>query len=188
MDCFTPLDNVPLISTQRFVLRSLRKTDAFSIFQIFSNAEVTRYWGHSTLVNMEQADSFIRQALDGFTSRELLEWGLTEKGQDEVIGTCAYSSWSREHRRAEIGYALRRDRWGERIMAEVLPAFIQFGFHEMGLNRIEADADPRNGRSLRSLERLGFVREGFQRERYHIDGEVQDAITYGLLRRDYGRP
>lgn len=35
------------------------------------------------------------------------------------------------------------------------------------------------------LERLGFEREGYLRERYHVNGELQDAVLYGLLRRDW---
>ena len=31
---------------------------------------------------------------------------------------------------------------------------------------------------------LGFVREGHQRERYEMLGEIQDAVLYGLLRRE----
>jgi len=36
-----------------------------------------------------------------------------------------------------------------------------------------------------TLERLGFQREGFLRERWHVNGEIQDALFYGLLRREW---
>ena len=35
------------------------------------------------------------------------------------------------------------------------------------------------------LEKLGFVREGFLRERWHVAGEIQDAAFYGLLAREW---
>lgn len=185
MNGFDRLLCLPRLTTARFVLRPLLPSDSAAIFEIFSDPEVTRYWGHSTLVNPEQAEEFIRQTREGVRSRQLLEWGVTSPDRDEVIGTCAFSGWSSEHRRAEIGYALRRNRWGEGIMAEVLPELIRFGFEEMRLNRIEGDADPRNVRSIRSLERLGFVREGCMRERYIINGELQDAVVFSLLRREW---
>ena len=56
---------------------------------------------------------------------------------------------------------------------------------DVRLRRLEADVDPRNAASIRTLERLGFQREGFLRERWHVNGEIQDAIFYGLLRRDW---
>ena len=45
--------------------------------------------------------------------------------------------------------------------------------------------DPRNEASVRVVERLGFRREGLLRERYHVLGDVQDSLIYGLLRREW---
>lgn len=38
---------------------------------------------------------------------------------------------------------------------------------------------------MRSLERLGFVKEGHLRERWIVEGEVSDTGLYGLLRREW---
>ena len=40
-------------------------------------------------------------------------------------------------------------------------------------------------RSVRVMERLGFTREGYLRERYHLHGETQDTLLYGLLQREW---
>lgn len=68
---------------------------------------------------------------------------------------------------------------------EALKALVSYAFEVMGLRRLEADVYPRNAASIRTLERLGFQREGFLRERWHVNGEIQDAIFYGLLRREW---
>ena len=57
----------------------------------------------------------------------------------------------------------------------------------LGLHRLEADVDSRNHASIRCLERLGFRREGYARERYHLYGTVHDSVLYGLLRRELTR-
>lgn len=49
-------------------------------------------------------------------------------------------------------------------MYEALSAFINYGFDHLALNRIEADTDPRNERSMRLLEQLRFIKEGVFRE------------------------
>ena len=54
-----------------------------------------------------------------------------------------------------------------------------------GLDENEADVDPRNAASIRTLERLGFQREGYLRERWQVNGEIQDALFYALLRPDW---
>ena len=64
-------------------------------------------------------------------------------------------------------------------------ALIGFAFGELGLNRLEADIDPRNLASARSLESLGFTREGLLRERWIVNGEVSDTALYGLLAREW---
>jgi RimJ/RimL family protein N-acetyltransferase len=66
-------------------------------------------------------------------------------------------------------------------MSEALRLLVDFAFGSLGLHRLEADVDPRNGPSLRLLERLGFRREGLLRERYHAQGEIQDSVILGLL-------
>jgi len=47
------------------------------------------------------------------------------------------------------------------------------------LHRIEADVDPRNTRSIGVLERHGFKREGYLREKYFLWNEWQDAAQNG---------
>ncbi|HEX2165116.1 MAG TPA: GNAT family protein, partial [Thermoanaerobaculia bacterium] len=60
-----------------------------------------------------------------------------------------------------------------------------FAFGPLALHRLEADVDPRNERSLKALERLGFRREGLLRERYFVAGEIQDSVMLGLLAREW---
>jgi RimJ/RimL family protein N-acetyltransferase len=70
-------------------------------------------------------------------------------------------------------------------MHEALQTLLDFGFGVMNLNRVEADIDPRNGASARSLLRLGFRLEGHLRERWIVAGEVSDSALYGLLRAEW---
>ena len=89
------------------------------------------------------------------------------------------------HQRAEIGFALRQTHWSKGLGTEAVGAVIEFAFETLNLHRLEADADPRNERSLRLLERFGFEREGCLRERYYVNGERQDAVILGLLRSNW---
>ena len=90
--------------------------------------------------------------------------------------------------RAEIGYAQALAYWGKGYINEALQALLSYAFEEMKLRRLEADVDPRNVASIKTLERLGFEREGYLRERWHVGGEIQDALFYGLLKRQWVRP
>ena len=104
-----------------------------------------------------------------------------------MVGTCTLSQLDSTNQRAELGFALGRAFWGRGYMAAALPAVVEFAFSQLGLQRLFADVDPRNAPSIRALEGLGFRREGVLREHYWAQGEPQDAIVYGLLRREWLR-
>jgi RimJ/RimL family protein N-acetyltransferase len=70
-------------------------------------------------------------------------------------------------------------------MQETLRAVLNYAFEVLNLHRIEADVDPRNAASVKTVERLGFQREGYLRERWQVNGEIQDALFYGLIRPDW---
>src|SRR5206468_5842893 len=94
-------------------------------------------------------------------------------------------SWNKQCARAEIGFSLTRQYRSQGYMGEGLRGFIDYAFSALGMNRLEADIDPRNVGSAKTLERLGFVREGYLRDRWIVAGEVSDTALYGLLRRDW---
>ena len=177
---------LPTIEADRLVLRWLTDADVPALFAVFSDPEVMRYWSHGPLPDMAAAADLLTRIHKHFAERTLFQWGVALRETDEVIGTCTLSSLNPAHRRAEIGYALGRRHWGRGYMAEALPQLLRFAFGTLGLHRVEADVDPRNARSVRSLERLGFRREGLMRERYHLGGELQDALILGLLRSEAG--
>lgn len=176
--------SLPTLLTNRLALRWLTLADAPALYEIFSDPEVTRYWSTPPLADRAAADALLAEIHELFAQRTLFQWGIARRSDDLVIGTCTLAALNAAHRRAELGFALGRRYWRQGYVAEALPTLVDFAFSELGLHRLEADVDPRNDASIRALERLGFQREGYLRERYHMNGEIQDAIIYGLLRRD----
>jgi ribosomal-protein-alanine N-acetyltransferase len=66
-------------------------------------------------------------------------------------------------------------------MTEALERAISFAFEDMRLHRIEANIMPKNARSIRVVEKLGFVNEGLSRKYLKIAGSWEDHIHYVLL-------
>jgi [ribosomal protein S5]-alanine N-acetyltransferase len=176
---------LPTLRTPRLALRSLEVSDDADVFAVFSDPMVMRYWDGATMTTREDALNYIDHIHLGFRRRELFQWGIADRETNAIVGTCTLTHVSPNHERAEIGFAIRQERWGQGLGSEAVEAVVAFGFESLNLHRIEADVDPRNERSLRLLERLGFRREGHLRERYYISGERQDAVMMGLLRPDW---
>lgn len=178
-------DQLPTLSKSRLTLRWMHAPDLPDLFAVFSDPEVMRYWSSPPLQAMAQAERLLQEVHDLFARRTLFQWGVALRHTDRVIGTCTLFHLDVAHRRAEIGYAFARAHWGKGLAREAVGALAEFAFGPLDLHRLEADVDPRNERSLRLLTRMGFVREGVLRERYHVAGEVQDAVLLGLLRPEW---
>lgn len=132
-----------------------------------------------------QADRLLTKVLADYQSGESLPLGIERKGDEVLVGNCTLFHFHEASRRAEIGYALRRPYWGLGYMHEALQSLLSYAFDDLGFNRLEADIDPRNTSSARTLERLGFLKEGHLRQRWIVNGEVSDTGFYGLLRGDW---
>ena len=169
------------LQTPRLLLRPLAAADAQGLFDIFSDAEVMRYWSTPPWPTIDEAHAMVERDLKALATGEYLRFGLESVDDHALIGTCTLFNISRTCRRAEVGYGLASAAWGKGYMHEALTALLGYGFDKMNLNRVEADVDPRNHASAKSLERLGFTREGFLRERWIIDGVVSDTAMFGLL-------
>jgi RimJ/RimL family protein N-acetyltransferase len=172
---------LPRLETPRAVLRTLGPPDVDALYAIFADPRVTRYWSSPPLADRAAAEALLANIDEGRRSGRLFQWGIARRADDHVIGTVTLAAIDHGNRRAQLGYALGADHWGGGWMAEALTAAIDHAFDGLELHRLEADVDPRNEASIRSLERLGFERDGYLRERWHIHGEVADSMLFGRL-------
>ena len=175
----------PSITTPRLSLRWISNDDVDALFGIFSDPEVMRYWSTPPLPNREAAVELLNEIHDSYNHQVMLKWGVARQADNVVIGTTTLYNIDLGNRRAEVGYALGREYWGQGYMHEALQALLRYCFETLDLRRLEADVDPHNEPSIQTLERLGFRREGYLRERWEVGGEIQDALFYGLLRPEW---
>ena len=174
------------LTTERLTLRPLNEGDVRSLFAIHSDPQSMRYWSAPIWKDEERGRTMVARDRDPTVGGHL-RLGIELRSSAQLLGTCAFFEINEQCRRAEMGYMLASQAWGHGYMHEALVAFIDFGFQHVGLNRIEADTDPRNERSVKLLQRLHFVKEGHFRERWIVDAEVSDAAMFGLLRSDWPR-
>jgi RimJ/RimL family protein N-acetyltransferase len=178
-------ERIPTIEANRICLRWISEADTNAFYAIYSNPEVMRYWSTPPLTDREAAASLIKKIQEDWKRHIILKWGIALRRDDQLIGSLTLFNLDFNHRRAEIGYALGREHWGHGYMNEALMTLLKYAFESLNLHRIEADVDPRNAASIRTLEKLGFQREGILRERWQVNGEIQDAFFYGLLRHEW---
>lgn len=181
----TPIYNFPPLETERLLLLPLTAEYTDFIFQHFSNAAVSQYLlDESPVTDYAQAEEIVQFYVDA-TGKPYNRWVMVQKADHQPIGTCGYHKWDKRNVRAEIGYDLNPDFWGQAYMTEALSAVITMGFEQMGLNRIEALVYVENKRSIRLLQRLGFKQEGVLRDYYYADAKFYDHGLFSLIRKDW---
>jgi len=180
------------LTTARLRLRAQRPADAQALFEIYSDPQAMQYWSTPPWTTPQQAVERIEEDTAWLEQGSSLRLAIEPHAPQAsgtatgaIIGTVSLFAIDTASQRAEIGYMLAPHAWGRGLMHEALQALVSYAFGVLGLRRLEADIDPRNARSARSLQRLGFRHEGLLRERWAVAGELSDSALYGLLAREW---
>lgn len=104
-----------------------------------------------------------------------------------MIGTCGFAKLDDRNAVGEIGYVLNKAFHHKGYASEAASAVIEFGFHKLGLNRIEGRYMAENQASRHVMERCGMTYEGTLRQLMLVRGEYRDIGLCALLKRDYER-
>lgn len=179
------VEGLPRLHGRRVVLRAMTDADAPALLPIYGDPEVRRMGYAPPMASLDDARAVVADTLRLAEARTIFHWGLALADTDAIVGHCTLFHVETRYGRAEVGYSLRRDLWGQGLVTEGVGVLLRFAFEVLALRRIEADVDPRNPGSLRVLEKHGFVREGYARERWELGGEIQDGVLLGLLRREW---
>jgi RimJ/RimL family protein N-acetyltransferase len=175
----------PQLTTSSLHLRGINKADSDDLFAIYADAKTLEYWGRDPVQSPAEAWNMIKENMKCVDSGSAILWGIALRKSPQLIGTCTIFRINQQNRNGEIGYILNRAHWGKGLMTEAIRRVLAYAFDELKFHRLEADTDPENLASLALLEKLGFQREGYFRERWFVHGKWHDSIMLGLLRNEY---
>ena len=113
-------------------------------------------------------------------------FGIFSKATDSHLGNIKLGPVSRVHNSATIGLVLGdRSAWGQGIASEAIRMLSEWGFANLGLDKITAGSYQSNTGSVRAFQKCGFVVEGVQRSQVRLDsGGRDDVILLGRIRAD----
>jgi [ribosomal protein S5]-alanine N-acetyltransferase len=161
---------------KRCTIRDYRLSDAESLAKHANNRKV--WFGLRDAFphpyTIEDAKNFL-----GGSSPDLPRIHLCIEINGEAVGGIGLRPGEDVHRHtAEFGYWLSEEFWGQGIMSEIVPAFVDYCFKELSLKRIFAMPHSSNPASARVLEKAGFVLEGRLRNNVIKDGQLLDSLLY----------
>ncbi|MFF2591619.1 GNAT family N-acetyltransferase [Peribacillus butanolivorans] len=103
----------------------------------------------------------------------------------EIAGTIGFNEINKASKIGSIGYWLGEGFQGNGIMTKAIKTFIDYGFRELGLNRIEVSIAVENKRSRALAERQGFIEEGRLRQAEWLYEHYVDHIIYAKLAEEW---
>ena len=109
-------------------------------------------------------------------------WGIVHKNDNKVIGEM-WVYLIENNRMAKVAFRLSPAYQGNGFMAEALTGVVQFCFKNTELQRLWSDVHILNHASYKTMEKVGFIREGHIRQGKMVNTYC-DYYLYGLLKSD----
>ena len=179
---------INLLISEHIRLRELQESDLPILTQWWNSPEFMALQGSLVLPHpgTEAAELFKGRSLNRGTTDGV---GLCiTLPDDTLIGHTALYNYNAPARSAELMIMIGGSNVGQGYGTMATKMIVDFGFREMGLNRIGLSVWAYNERALRTFNRAGFREEGRERQAGFHDGKFHDRIIMGLLSSEYFGP
>ena len=167
-------------------LRTRVSEEAEETFAVIDkNREYLRQW--LPWVDVTQSAEGIRNKIaewqKAFEDKTDVTLGVYFSGK--YVGNMGLHSINKDNNSSEIGYWLAEDFQGQGIMTDCVRALTDYGFGELGLNRIYIRCAFNNTKSRSIPERLGYIQEGILQDGIYLYGVYHDEVIYGMVKRNW---
>lgn len=140
------------LKTPRLTLRPQTQADAPALFSILGDEEAMRFWNRPAITRLAVVEEVVREQQAAMAQGFCRYWTLMDEG--DAVGSIDLSLI--EGGSAEMGFLLRRDRWGAGLATEAVAAVIVHGFGALALTQVAAVVQTANHAAARVLEKSGF--------------------------------
>lgn len=164
-------------------LRPLVHEDVGAYHRSLMHDEVRRLTGTKTIFSRASIEKYIEDLPSDSSRLHLL---IILKETNRMVGDIALQDIDLLNRNSNLRIAIFQEQdCGKGFGSESLKLMLNYGFGIMNLHRIELNVYAFNTRAIQAYEKLGFVREGIQREVLYYNYEYHDSITMSLLQHEY---
>lgn len=179
------------METERLFMRPYRQGDGplFFMAGARNQAHLSEFeWGN-VLLHLRDEEHSERVAQDLSAKWEAGRYffiGLFEKHSEEWIGQLYVAPTNHNLSEFTLGFVADVNFEGKGYISEAVNKILDVLFNEMNAHRVVSDCHEKNIRSMRLLERCGFIREGHLRDnKKNPDGSFHGDYLYGILQHEY---
>ncbi|MFG3506216.1 GNAT family N-acetyltransferase [Streptomyces sp. NPDC047821] len=175
----------PTLTGDRVLLRPVTEEDAAAFADILGDPEVATFTG----IPADEPPLSLDHLRSWYGSRgeqpDRLDLALIDRASGELVGELVFNEWDEPNRRCNFRTLVGPRGRGRGLGTEAIRLFLGYGFERLGLNRVSLGVFAFNPRAIRVYEKVGFVREGVEREALLHEGGWIDSLTMSVLAREW---
>lgn len=173
------------LETERLCLRKLQMEDVYEYYErLFGDGDVSRYMLFDPHQDIGESLESLQRKLDKYDQGNYYCWGITQKGDDSLIGLIELLRFDERDSSCSFVYMLGCNYWNRGYGTEALKAVFRFAFEELEVERILADHMTKNPASGAVMRKAGMIHVGTEREKYEKLGMKFDAEVYEIRREE----
>lgn len=174
-----------LLQGDNVKLNAIKEEDLEIIQEWFNDVKFLRHYDMLPAIPQTRGD--VKKSIETFTnSQNSYMFAIRALNTNKIIGVIGLFDimWSNGVGTFFIGIG-NSEYTGKGIGREAMGLMLDFGFNELNLHRIQLNVIAYNEKAIKSYEKIGFVKEGSNRELVFRDGIRYDLHLYGMLKTEW---
>ncbi|TMR22477.1 GNAT family N-acetyltransferase [Nonomuraea turkmeniaca] len=172
-----------MLSSSRLALREFTSADVEPLLAIYGDPKVTEHMSFEPR-SREQVETTITGVTTAVRAEPRTEYSLAAVLPDDELVAYARLAIDVGHplqNSAQLGFALRADRWRQGLGTEGVRLLLRLGFEHLGVYRIWGARSPVNEASAAVMTKVGMVEEGMIRGHLKLSAGWRDSVVHSIL-------
>lgn len=159
------------IETERLIVRNFKNEDFEKFYKYRNDKECSRYqrWNDNSYNGLKR---FLVGEMKRTIEDSHMQLAISKKS-GELVGDIFFAV---KDSTATLGYTLSKENQGNGYAVEVLEEFIKYVFNSLDLDEVVCLVHPDNERSINLLNKLNFIREGYNRKLGSVVFSLENSI------------
>lgn len=167
-------------------LTAVEKTDLKQLMDWRNNTEFRKHFREYRELNMAMQEQWFQQKV--LNDQNTLMFSIRRLSDNELLGCCGFVYINWVHRHADLSLFIG---WEDAYIDEedyaedACRIIFDYGFKELGLNKIWTEIYEFDDKKWALFHRIGFKQDGMLRENYFYNGKWWGSRMISILATEY---
>lgn len=172
------------IEGRDILLRYAQESDLDEYYTFLQDPEMNRLTGSQSEITRDETAAWLKKI--SVISSDRVDFLIILKRTNELLGEVVLNEIDSSNRSANIRIGIQKNQHrGKGYGTEALIEMLRYGFNTLNLHRIHLGVFTFNPRAIHVYEKIGFRREGVERDSLYLEGVFHDMITMSILEDEF---